>query len=236
MVLPDATVHEYWQGRLVSVRFALGTADGRAAGTLARTIQVPSVSSIWIPVRRRVPAPRVIERTGPGRRPCPGTPRRSWPRQSRASERKRMRLPGASVFLFPHHAERRGRSGRTRALPPIWGHSWVGWLTVPAEPERAFCCIARAIFARGRDLRLGDQRCLRSLAACLCRVRQPGRAHRVQLGDLGEHGLQAYVAGNRLDQRQRLRLPVVGLVIAGGRGRLREPRWRPGRAALSPAA
>src|SRR5437763_16700097 len=57
MVLPDATVYEYWQGRLVSVRFALGTADGRAAGTLARTIQVPSVSSIWIPVRRRVPAP-----------------------------------------------------------------------------------------------------------------------------------------------------------------------------------
>jgi hypothetical protein len=36
----------------------------------------------------------------------------------RAQERKRMRLPGASVFLFPHHAERRGRSGRTRALPP----------------------------------------------------------------------------------------------------------------------
>ena len=126
------------------------------------------------------------------------------------------------------------RQGRT--LPPIWRHSWVGWLTVPAEPERAFCCIARAIFARGRDLRLGDQRCLRSVAACLCRVRQPGRAHRVQLGDLGEHGLQAYVAGNRLDQRQRLRLPAVGLVIAGGRGQLREPRWRPGRAALSPAA
>jgi hypothetical protein len=111
-------------------------------------------------------------------------------------------------------------AARTADLAPLLG----GWLTVPAEPERAFCCIARAIFARGRDLRLGDQRCLRSLAACLCRVRQPGRAHRVQLGDLGEHGLQAYVAGNRLDQRQRLRLPVVGLVIAGGRGQLREPR------------
>jgi hypothetical protein len=21
----------------------------------------------------------------------------------------------------------------------IWRQSWVGWLTVPAEPERAFC-------------------------------------------------------------------------------------------------
>jgi hypothetical protein len=28
-------------------------------------------------------------------------------------------MPGASVSLFRHHAERRGRSGRTRADPPI---------------------------------------------------------------------------------------------------------------------
>ncbi len=55
-------------------------------------------------------------------------------------------------------------------------------------------------------------------------VRQPGRAHRVQLADLGEHGLQAYVAGNRLDQRQRRRLRIFGLVIADGRGELGEPR------------
>ena len=30
-----------------------------------------------------------------------------------------MRLPGVSIFLFQHHAERRGRSGRTHAYPPI---------------------------------------------------------------------------------------------------------------------
>jgi hypothetical protein len=34
-------------------------------------------------------------------------------------------------------------------------------------------------------------------------VRQACRAHRVQLADLGERGLQADVAGHRLDQRQR---------------------------------
>jgi hypothetical protein len=48
-------------------------------------------------------------------------------------------------------------------------------------------------------------------------VRQPGRAGRVQLADLGEHRLQAHVAGNRLDQRQRRRLRAVALVITGGR-------------------
>jgi hypothetical protein len=34
----------------------------------------------------------------PGRRPCPGTPRRSRP----------PRLPGSPIFLFRYHAERRG--------------------------------------------------------------------------------------------------------------------------------
>jgi len=33
--------------------------------------------------------------------------------------RRRMRLPGASIFLFRHHAERRGRSGKTHAYPPF---------------------------------------------------------------------------------------------------------------------
>jgi len=36
-----------------------------------------------------------------------------------AVRRRRMRLPGASVSLIRHHAERRGRSGRTRADPTI---------------------------------------------------------------------------------------------------------------------
>ena len=49
-------------------------------------------------------------------------------------------------------------------------------------------------------------------------VRQACRTHRVQLADLGEHRLQAHVAGHRLDQRQRRRLRAVGVVIVGGRG------------------
>jgi len=68
------------------------------------------------------------------------------------------------------HAQRPQRERE----PPIWRQFWVDWLTVPAEPERAFCCIARAIFARAGDLRLGDQGCLRSVPAYLCRVRPSG--------------------------------------------------------------
>jgi hypothetical protein len=49
-------------------------------------------------------------------------------------------------------------------------------------------------------------------------VRQLYGAGCVELGDLGEHRLQAHVAGNRLDQGQRRRLRAVGLVIVGGRG------------------
>jgi hypothetical protein len=56
--------------------------------------------------------------------------------------------------------------GNRHAYPPIWRQYWVGWLIVPAEPERAFRCIARAIFARGRYLRLGDQR-LPAVSGCL---------------------------------------------------------------------
>ena len=54
-----------------------------------------------------------------GRRPCPGTPRRSRPPRPWPPGRRPMRLPTASIFLFRHHAERRRRAGRTRADPPI---------------------------------------------------------------------------------------------------------------------
>jgi hypothetical protein len=81
------------------------------------------------------------------------------------------RRPGAACDRRRHplprgDAQRPQREGE----PPIRRGSWVGWLTVSAEPKRAFCYVARAIFAQGRDLRLGDQRCVRSLAACLCHL------------------------------------------------------------------
>ena len=81
--------------------------------------------------------PRIIQRAGPGRRPCPGTPRRSWPPRLRPPGHRRMRLPGAPIFLFRHHAERRGRSGRTHAYPPIciWNGARVwGGRGVPEWP------------------------------------------------------------------------------------------------------
>jgi hypothetical protein len=62
-------------------------------------------------------------------------------------------------------------------------------------------------------------------------VRQSGSANRIQLADLGQHGLQAHVAGNRLDQRQRRRLCAVGLIVGdlgqggqAGAGVRAEPR------------
>jgi len=67
-----------------------------------------------------------------GRRPCPGTPQQSRPPRPWPPGRRPMRLPGASIFLFRHHAERRGRSGRTHADPPLWHipgmqrRSWKG--------------------------------------------------------------------------------------------------------------
>src|SRR6266536_937684 len=57
--------------------------------------------------------------SGPGRRPSPGTLGQSRPLRPRPPGRRRMRLPGASIALFGHHAERGGRSGRTYAYPPI---------------------------------------------------------------------------------------------------------------------
>ena len=48
--------------------------------------------------------------------PRPGTPRRSRPPPSPPGRHK-MRLTGTSAYLFRHHAEQSGRSGRTRADP-----------------------------------------------------------------------------------------------------------------------
>jgi hypothetical protein len=45
----------------------------------------------------------------PGRRPCPGTPRRSRP----------PRLPGSPIFLFRYHAERRGRAEENARGPAV---------------------------------------------------------------------------------------------------------------------
>ena len=76
----------------------------------------------------------------PGRRPCPGTPRRRRPPRPRPPGRRRMRLPGASIFLFRHHAERRGRSERTHAYPPICVVDWH--MTEYPSGSRSGCSVA----------------------------------------------------------------------------------------------
>ena len=96
-------------------------AERRAARTPARTIRMPPVSSIWIPGPETGISPGSSGGLEPGRRPCPGTPRRSRPPRPRPSGRRPMRLPERSS-PFRHHAERRGRSGRTRADPPLSLH------------------------------------------------------------------------------------------------------------------
>jgi hypothetical protein len=93
--------------------------SGRAAGTAATMIRVPPVSSIWIQSGDGHRPSGVSSGSDPGRRPCLGTPRRSRLPRPRPSGHRRMRMPGASISLFRHHAERRGRSGRTPAYPPI---------------------------------------------------------------------------------------------------------------------
>jgi hypothetical protein len=97
--------------------------SGRAAGTAARMIRVPPVSSIWIQSGDGHRPSGVSSGSDPGMRPCLGTPRRSRLPRPRPSGHRRMRMPGASVSLFRHHAERRGRPGRTPADPPIWRRS-----------------------------------------------------------------------------------------------------------------
>jgi hypothetical protein len=79
---------------------------------------MPPVSSIWIRVGDGH-QPRIIQRAGTRKAAIPGTLRRSRPPRPRPPGRRRMRLPGASIFLLRHHAERRGKSGRTHAYPPI---------------------------------------------------------------------------------------------------------------------
>jgi hypothetical protein len=90
---------------------------------------MPPVSSIWIPARRRASAPGASSGPDHGWRPCPGTPQQSRPPPSPPGCRK-MRLTGASAYLPRHHAERPGRSGRTRADPPYRDHpDWALRLT-----------------------------------------------------------------------------------------------------------
>ena len=60
----------------------------------------------------------------PGRRPCPGTPRRSRPPRPRPPGRRPMRLPGAPIFLFRYHAERRGRAEENARGPAVL--NWTG--------------------------------------------------------------------------------------------------------------
>jgi hypothetical protein len=126
------------------VRHPDGETDrrSRAAGTPARMIRMPPVSSIWIPGRRWAPAPGLSSGPDPGRRPGPGTPRRSRPPRLRPPGRRRMRLSVAS-FLFRHHAERRGRSGRTRADPPFCAGVGSMPITTLAVQIWAFCAMSR---------------------------------------------------------------------------------------------
>ena len=55
----------------------------------------------------------------PGRRPCPGMPRRNRLPQPRPPGRRPMRSPGSSIFLFRYHAERRGRAEENARGPAV---------------------------------------------------------------------------------------------------------------------
>jgi hypothetical protein len=112
---------------------------GQAAGTPARTIRMPPVSSIWNPGPEMGTNPGSSSEPEPGRRPCPGPPRRNRPPRPRPPGRRRMRPPGASIFLFRHHAERRGRSGKTHGYPPLWRQARATGMAVRAARERTFC-------------------------------------------------------------------------------------------------
>ena len=89
-----------------------------------------------------------------GRRPCPGTPQQSRPPRPWPPGRRPMRLPGASIFLFRHHAERRGRSGRTHADPPICTVLDRGRAAVAAAHNGIFCMLI-AVMAAGDCAALG---------------------------------------------------------------------------------
>ncbi len=101
--------------RRIGVRHPDGETDrrsrrrGRAAGTPARTVRMPPMSSIWIPGPEMGTSPGSSSGLEPGRRPNPGTPQRSRPPRPRPPGRRRMRLPGTSASLFRRNAERRGR-------------------------------------------------------------------------------------------------------------------------------
>jgi hypothetical protein len=118
---------------------------GRAAGTRPGRSDAASVLDLD-PGPEMGTSPGSSSGPEPGGRPCLGTPRRSRPPRSRPPGRRRMRLPGASIFLFRHHAERRGRSGRTHAYPPD-AHSGTG----PGRP-----CRRRDRGGPGGAGRLGD--------------------------------------------------------------------------------
>jgi hypothetical protein len=67
---------------------------------------------------RRVPALRVIHWAGPRQAAVPCSAATESAATAQAARRRRMRVRSAQP-RFRHHAERRGRSGRTRTDPPF---------------------------------------------------------------------------------------------------------------------
>ena len=86
---------------------------GRAAGTQARTIQLPRAPSAWIRAGDRH-QPWIIGVPRTRQTAKPGTLRRNRP-----PLRSNKRLPGNVRLPTWHHAKRRGMSGRTRSDPPF---------------------------------------------------------------------------------------------------------------------
>jgi hypothetical protein len=83
------------------------------------------------PGRRRASAPEHPAGWNPAGGHA-GNTARSQPPRLRPTGLRTMRLPGAPLPPFRHHAERRWRSGRTRTLPPFC-----------AAVGHAFLCVSR---------------------------------------------------------------------------------------------
>jgi hypothetical protein len=127
----------------------------------------------------------------PGRRPCPGTLRRSRPPRPRPPGRRRMRLPGASIFLFRITLSDEGGQGeRTRTRRYLESESGC----LRCKRRGCFVCISCVVDALpGQCLRRAPganplvaavfktKRLRRERSAATCqRRRRPGQARRRQ--------------------------------------------------------
>ena len=109
-----------------------------------------------------------------------------------------MRLTGTSAYLFRHHAERPGWSGRTRADPPIWTACLVADVTAKVAPERGIC-------AHGGH---GQRPRLLTSSGGLCPLRESQST--------GQRGPARAGSGNRAEHRDQDVVDEEADVLVGG--------------------